>query len=451
MANPRSRREGDDPGARIGALDASRLLRRILEFAVSGLFWWHPLVWWSRGSLRNAEERACDAWVVKVMPDHVKAYAHTLVTVASFLGGSNSRTPVLSMVTGMGGADRLRVRIREILAGEIPRGAALPALLAFGAPAGVFAALCPALAPGSDWNAVRLGGVDPNNKSLFRLIDWDAAFADPGEGLHPIIPAKQPILERIYPARPLFDLGPAQPSTPIDPRTRADSIRYSWVLSPDAGGGDLRGEVQTTLPQRRALAAAWGKTGAPDGVRTSDWTPVTVAINDKSDLLAYVQIDRLIAGGVDFKGEHHEPAQSLEVIAVRIPYDRPFNIDRDAVGDLGGRNPTVNLKTTYPTDMNRARQVVGYSYVQSGVKHAFRTGPDRPIDRETDDLGTLGGAWSIAYAVNDRGDVAGISATVSGEPHAFLCPANRKINPSIDDLGRSGARRALRDRSITRG
>jgi probable HAF family extracellular repeat protein len=36
------------------------------------------------------------------------------------------------------------------------------------------------------------------------------------------------------------------------------------------------------------------------------------------------------------------------------------------------------------------------------------------------ELGTLGGASSIVYALNDAGQVAGVSDTKQGQRHAFL-------------------------------
>ena len=49
------------------------------------------------------------------------------------------------------------------------------------------------------------------------------------------------------------------------------------------------------------------------------------------------------------------------------------------------------------------------------------------------DLGTLGGAYSSAEAVNDRGDVVGSSTTAAGEWHAFLWSRGRMM-----DLGTVG-------------
>ncbi len=49
------------------------------------------------------------------------------------------------------------------------------------------------------------------------------------------------------------------------------------------------------------------------------------------------------------------------------------------------------------------------------------------------DLGTLGGANSIAQRINDLGQVGGSSETIAGPPHGFLWQAG-----SMTDLGTLG-------------
>ena len=58
---------------------------------MTALFWWHPLVWWVRHSLRDAEEQCCDAWVVWAFPDAAQSYAETLLETLDFLNRSPSR------------------------------------------------------------------------------------------------------------------------------------------------------------------------------------------------------------------------------------------------------------------------------------------------------------------------------------------------------------------------
>ena len=73
----------------------------------------------------------------------------------------------------------------------------------------------------------------------------------------------------------------------------------------------------------------------------------------------------------------------------------------------------------------------------SGDEHAYRTGPNSIID-PGDDLGTLGGSSSNAYAINDAGQVTGTSLPATGvEGHAFRTAANGGITMT-SDLGTLG-------------
>ena len=63
--------------------------------------------------------------------------------------------------------------------------------------------------------------------------------------------------------------------------------------------------------------------------------------------------------------------------------------------------------------INDAGQVVGYSDTAGGTIHAFITGPDGMGMR---DLGTLGGLAAMLTGINDAGQVVGYSTTAGGPP-----------------------------------
>lgn len=90
-------------------------LVRLLELLVAALYWWHPLVWWMRGPLRDVEEQCCDAWVVWALPDAVRAYAETLLDTLEFLSQSGRAEPLLA--SGLGRAPHLRRRLTMIMTG----------------------------------------------------------------------------------------------------------------------------------------------------------------------------------------------------------------------------------------------------------------------------------------------------------------------------------------------
>jgi probable HAF family extracellular repeat protein len=103
------------------------------------------------------------------------------------------------------------------------------------------------------------------------------------------------------------------------------------------------------------------------------------------------------------------------------------------VGDLGGAESVA-------FDINEAGQVVGLSYTASGQVHAFLW----MLEAGMIDLGTLGGAYSLAYAINDAGQVVGYSYTAGGSYgygsyHAFLWTPGAGMIDLVPLGGDSGA------------
>jgi hypothetical protein len=106
---------------------------RRLELLVLGLFWWHPVAWWARHELSEAEEACCDAWVLWALPEAGPAYAAALVETVAFL--SPARRPVPVAASGAGRVKTLKRRLRMILQRPSPRalsGAGLFAVLGLG-------------------------------------------------------------------------------------------------------------------------------------------------------------------------------------------------------------------------------------------------------------------------------------------------------------------------------
>src|SRR5207302_6641215 len=92
---------------------------RLLELLATGLYWWHPVVWWARRELREAEEQCCDAWVVWALPGAGRVYATALLECLDFL--SEVPRPLPLGASGLGQTDDLKRRLTMIMSGMTPR------------------------------------------------------------------------------------------------------------------------------------------------------------------------------------------------------------------------------------------------------------------------------------------------------------------------------------------
>lgn len=99
---------------------------RWLELATAIAWWWLPVVWWLRLGLREAEERACDAWVAAVLPDARVDYCRVLLQFAS-------EDAAVAAPAHASPTRRLRTwkhRLEDIMTRDIPHRLSRPARLA---------------------------------------------------------------------------------------------------------------------------------------------------------------------------------------------------------------------------------------------------------------------------------------------------------------------------------
>ncbi len=69
-------------------------LIRWFELTVSAVYWWHPVLWWSRSKLHEADEGCCDAIVMRTFPNDTRGYGASLLRSAEFLSNTAIRAPL---------------------------------------------------------------------------------------------------------------------------------------------------------------------------------------------------------------------------------------------------------------------------------------------------------------------------------------------------------------------
>jgi len=137
---------------------------RRLELLVLGLYWWHPVAWWARHAVQQAEEQCCDAWVVWALPGAALAYGAALVETVAFL--SQARRPVPVGASGVGQVQTLKRRLTMILRQPAPRALSGAGLLAVVGLAALLLPLLPTWAEQRDENSLSERGADPTGTQL---------------------------------------------------------------------------------------------------------------------------------------------------------------------------------------------------------------------------------------------------------------------------------------------
>jgi len=118
----------------------------------------------------------------------------------------------------------------------------------------------------------------------------------------------------------------------------------------------------------------------------------------------------------------------LCVAALQTAVGQSFTIK-----DLG--TLPLGFPTTIAFGINNRGQVVGAAATASWIRHAFLFD-----DGVMTDLGTLpGGSYSDATGINNRGQVVGVASTASGETHAFLFENGAMVDLGTLHGGESGA------------
>ncbi len=405
---------------------------RMLEMVVMAFYWWCPVAWLVRRALRDAEEECCDAWVVSMLPTAARAYADALLDTVDFLAGS---APVLPLgASGLWHVRRLKSRLALIIRGGVPRRLSRAGTAGVVSLSILMVPLRPPAFTARTYQIMDLGSLGGPTSYPQRINNHGQVVGlsmDPSGQYHAFRTATN---RPINPARDRIGGHFAGPSwvrgRSSDGRGQRSELSLAGPGASmginDAGkvvGESLEGVVVARVlaegPARGVMSAfdtqALGALGpTPDG---GPAVAYPADINERGEV-----VGRSSQGGV---WDHH---------AFRTQPDGPINPATDDLGTLAGGSSEAR-------GINALGQVTGDSEAPGGPLHAFRTAPDRPINAATDDLGSLTGmtgGYSRGFAINDNGQVAGWSVNGQGGRHAFRTRPNMPINPATDDLGTLG-------------
>jgi bla regulator protein blaR1 len=103
-----------------------------LELFAGVVWWWNPLFWFVRSSLREQAELACDAWVISALPDGRRAYAEALLTLAGATGFERASRSLAVIGIRPGSRCALERRLVMIMQGRTALRLPMAGLIALG-------------------------------------------------------------------------------------------------------------------------------------------------------------------------------------------------------------------------------------------------------------------------------------------------------------------------------
>jgi beta-lactamase regulating signal transducer with metallopeptidase domain len=195
---------------------------RRFELMVLGLYWWHPVAWWARNRMQEAEEECCDGWVLWALPAAAEDYAAALVDTVAFLSLPHSAAPLGA--SGVGQVQSLRRRLVMVLNGTTHRPVSRSVL---------WVVLCSS-AMILPWFPIAAQTPPP-------------PAASPAEQVEPAQPPQPPPPAAATPTVPRAHAIPPQPESPPQP---ASGVYYSFRDALEA-----RDTVELLKIQREAKEA----------------------------------------------------------------------------------------------------------------------------------------------------------------------------------------------------
>lgn len=208
---------------------------RLLELLVTGLYWWHPVVWWTRRQIAICEEECCDARVVSLSRSP-RRYAEVLLETLDFVADFR---PVLSPVTsGMSDVPILERRLRQIMAGVTPWN----------------------LPRAGRWGLVGLAALLPCNPFLLAAVSHGSTATDRARPTDVIEPVSARVTDGATPFAELDQL--LDESASVRPQAESGTVP-SWPGPTDhplLRTGPTRDDWGTAASgsERFRLAASWG-------------------------------------------------------------------------------------------------------------------------------------------------------------------------------------------------